>query len=270
MKNAITFFILGFILMSCAPTYRYYTVDSSELDKDEHQNIIYQTDSLSINYSFEGSWAPIQLEVINNDEKPLFIDWSRSALIIKGKRYPFYQNTGDVNLRSRTDSYASSQTSILNEQRTYTDVTSYTHLRGTISYPESISFIPPRAYETKSNMKLFNKVRIHPVDRFTDNVETIYGRARANIETFDAYNADEKFRIYLTLSYDGQMINTFNVDHTFYISDKMDTKAMPNQLRENNSNNRGYVPVKEESSGGAGVLLLSLVFTSLLIMSAQL
>ncbi|MDR2916116.1 MAG: hypothetical protein LBV74_15040 [Tannerella sp.] len=69
---------------SCRSTYFFATLDTSNeyVEKVENGDFLFETDSLWIAYCFKGENAPVQITAFNKTDKPFYIDWNRSALII--------------------------------------------------------------------------------------------------------------------------------------------------------------------------------------------
>lgn len=102
MKNKIYLLcILIFVLVSCNPSYYYTQLSSpnSNLSRKPGGDFVYENDSLWIAYMFGGENAPIYISIGNKLDKPLFIDWNKSTLLIGDQRYPYINTKQSFDLQ---------------------------------------------------------------------------------------------------------------------------------------------------------------------------
>jgi hypothetical protein len=85
-NRRMTLFFLGvtclLILTGCS-SYQYVYIDS-HLKKTETKEFIHETDSFTIKYAFSGENFGVDITVFNKLDRPIYIDWNRSTLIING------------------------------------------------------------------------------------------------------------------------------------------------------------------------------------------
>ena len=102
MKNRIYLLsILILVLVSCSPSYYYTQLSSpnSNLSRKPGGDFVFENDSLWIAYMFGGENAPIYISIGNKLDKPLFIDWNKSTLLIGDQRYPYIQTKQSFDLQ---------------------------------------------------------------------------------------------------------------------------------------------------------------------------
>ena len=77
--------LLGITLLLCSCS-TYYGAIMNTKDtytiKNENGEFVVEGDSLDVIYNFFGQNAPILIEVINKMSKPLYVDWTKSGLMI--------------------------------------------------------------------------------------------------------------------------------------------------------------------------------------------
>jgi hypothetical protein len=76
-------FIFCFVLLSGCSKYQYVFIDS-HLSQNEKKEFLVENDTVTIKYSFAGVNFPITLSIYNKLQKPLYIDWGRSVVVLNG------------------------------------------------------------------------------------------------------------------------------------------------------------------------------------------
>lgn len=87
-KISLLVSILSVMLMSSCTSYQYVTV-SGNLPQGESNDFYVENDSVLVWFSFDGYHGPVTLEINNKLSKPVYIDWSKSSLIINGESYNY-------------------------------------------------------------------------------------------------------------------------------------------------------------------------------------
>jgi hypothetical protein len=211
------------------------SIQSEQLEKDESSNLIYATDSLSVSYSFHGNGIPVRVKIMNNQGKPLFVDWNNSVLIMNGQR---------VKLRN-IDSRISMSGTTFNAD----NVHSYTNMNGVIRNTASVSIIPNDAFESVNLLNIHKHISLSDHVAHSTKIAATKGKKGAHIEHFEPDNSLNKFRVFLAMSYDPTFQELFYVDNSFYVSEIVYTDVMPEHMVEQ-PNNRGYV-IRSGSSNNA-------------------
>src|SRR5882757_9786989 len=69
------------LAFSSCTSYQYLTLDSPEVQKNDKKEFSWQNDTLRLTYNFHGEGGPVSLTVFNKTDKPLYVNWKKSALI---------------------------------------------------------------------------------------------------------------------------------------------------------------------------------------------
>ena len=84
--------LVACVLVSCS-TYQVNVLSSTNTTKDDKTGVFnFENDSVKITYSFYGNNAPVSIQVFNKLDKPLYIDWQRSAAIIGDNAVSYMPN----------------------------------------------------------------------------------------------------------------------------------------------------------------------------------
>lgn len=235
--------ILPFFLSACAlflsSCSRYYvnTLSSSSAQIDQNTGgFKYENDSLLITYSFYGQNAPIHIEVQNKLNEPLYIDWSRSAVIINNRAVAYSGNKVSIRGSISGDSYSWS-----NSYRSLDG-----NLSATATLPEGVTFIPPKSSIDRVPLMLTNKGFDHLSDSVYREKETLYperGPVKVRVASFSEENSPLRFQSYLTF-YRGTNggVRPSTYQHDFFVSKSIKTTASPENVAEyqNRSQNLFY------------------------------
>jgi len=88
------------ILATCSSCSVYqYNVLSSDMKGADNKPFVVTNDTLEIRYSF--SDGSTHINIFNKSTKPLYLDWSRSAMIADGNSYPYWLDQSAVDLTTR-------------------------------------------------------------------------------------------------------------------------------------------------------------------------
>ena len=199
------------------------------MNKDEKTGRFTQeNDSVRVTYSFYGSHAPVAIEIFNKLDKPLYIDWKRSALIIGDNAVPYSGN--DVAIKGSINAATFRSGSV--------GVTSGS-IDAVASLPNNITFIPPHTKVNNTPINLPNNVfnNFQEVNLKTEQVPDLLavdGRM-INIKTasFTRENSPLKFKSYLTIYMgEGNATHTIILQHDFYVAKYARTSLEPNFIPE--------------------------------------
>jgi hypothetical protein len=80
MTRNLIIISLFFLITGCSRS-QYLFVDS-HLYQDEKKEFIAENDTVMLTYSFNGDNIPITLSIYNKISSPIYIDWSRSTVVI--------------------------------------------------------------------------------------------------------------------------------------------------------------------------------------------
>lgn len=227
MKNAFIIITITFFLSSCSSTYFYSTLSSSNesVEKVENGDFLLETDSLWIAYCFKGEGGPMQITVFNKSDKPLYIDWNKSALII---------NKTAITYGGKTLDLAGGWDAALLE-----NATAVGRFDGSVSLPKDVSFIPPQSMISEVPVSLnpsfdnIDKKKYRDM-QFVNKIGIASIAKRLDFEQDDTPLA---FKSYLTLYYDPNQL--LNYEQNFYLSSIIRTSSIKPSNMPNNLTDRG-------------------------------
>jgi hypothetical protein len=235
MKSSI-FLILCMLCAGCAK-YQYVTLSSALQDKKQ-QELVVENDTLKITYDFSGEDGPAQMTIQNKLTTPLYIDWTKSALIIGGTRASY----SDKNL-TLAAAVSGSEIRWLNYSSQSATID------GTLTSNEISGFIPPAAKAQETLLKL--KPKFFALPTVADKKDRKY--VDGIIVEFLSFSDKESplvFRSYLTLSTNADLSSPMHFDHEFWVSEVFQTTTGPKKF--STKPNRFYL--KKTSNAGAYVL----------------
>lgn len=245
MKRLLPIIFAIILLPSCASTYFYSTVSTTDQNmiKLHNGDFLVDNDTVSITYSFNGYDVPIWMSIHNKMDKPLLVDWKKSFLIVEDIATSYSKSGGTYEGVSR--SYGSAYQTPTGW--TFSESSAIT--RGNIDMPENVTFIPPRTkteYEGLRVEDINYKEVLVPADYTT---MTINGKGDRPKEVqgvdFDPKNSPLRFRSYLTFYAEDIPEKTFVYDQSFFISRVVKTTSSPSGLSPRMSG-RGDITFKVE------------------------
>jgi hypothetical protein len=244
------FIVLSFILFSGCTTYQYVSIVGDIYQDDTHEHVV-ETDMVIIQYSFAGHSCPVDINIYNKLDAPIYVDWSKSSAIIDGTRYSYWNDEITI-----SGSFSSRETSLIETRPTRSG-----EIEGTGVKRERVSFIPPGARINVKTLYLQSSHIIHSGDVAGEKVKlnTKMGKSRATRYSFSQSDTPLAFRSFITLSIDEQFINPTYLDHSFWVDEVIETRVSPYNLLEEkpnqyyNSNGSILIPL---SLGVVGVALI--------------
>ncbi len=254
---ALAFLIL---LVGCN-RYQYLGISSDQLQKNEHQEFTIENDTLQMVYNFNGKNAPVNLVVRNKLDKPIFIDWKRSALIINDNAISY--SPDQVAVQGIVNGSA------INWSQGYS--TTGLNVNATASLPPGIQMIPPQSFVTRTPMGVTNKLLKDIPDSAMRKIKmyTADGNfAYAHQAVFDAGNSPLRFRSYLAIVVGDPTPVAVAYQHSFYISELYRTGLNPKKFTYNRDRAGEWAYVEEvtgfgkSAAVGFGVLAGAAVLTT--------
>lgn len=256
MKNRLFFggviiWLLG--LTSCS-SYYYSVLSSSDGlgERDRNRDFVQETDSVRIAYSFNGEDAPVSITIYNKLEEPLFVDWTRSALIIDDVATSYYDEKAAIQGETESENY--------HWNKRWSD--SYGSFTGELTLPKGVSFIPPRSKIEKVPLKLAN----FPFDRIPNEVyqkkefpTSKAGTTLLRIKDFTIEDSPLAFRSYLTLytaDKEGKPERLTTFEREFYVSKLIKAgNVPPTEFRENQRFAGDFFYVHNVKGTRAGIIV---------------
>jgi hypothetical protein len=208
-------------LSSCSTSYQYLTLNSSEVQKNDKKEFIWENDTMRLIYNFHGEGGPIAMTIYNKLDKPLFVNWQKSAIIRDSQAISLFNSKVQV-----TGSYHG------NSIRWTRDFSStYGTSLSSFNVPEGMDMIPPGSYVTKNLQALVQPTPVYNT-RFLEKTQperaTDFGGATYKYTryAFEQSASPLQFRSYLTFVA-GTNPQEFAVSHSFYAQEVMLSAEVP-------------------------------------------
>jgi hypothetical protein len=214
------------LLTSCAaPKLQVVTLRSNQVPVKEKAFVL-ENDTLRLSYDFYSPNGAVRFIIYNKLNRPLYIDWAKSAFIQGTERVPYWEDAVAFNTRFRSTGI--DWTSWLSTNRG--------SMQGTLRRDDRISFIPPG---TEIRQVKF-VAKSDPHFRFNPSLKPETGTTRVITQTgrevdspvlqyrFEEASSPLLFRNYLTFSTDERFSQEFYVDNEFYVSEveELDGRAL--------------------------------------------
>ncbi|MDR0824792.1 MAG: hypothetical protein LBN74_06825 [Prevotella sp.] len=216
MKRPL-FYLLTIVLLfpACSSTFYYSTLNTTNdyVEKVDNGDFLLETDSLWIAYCFKGAYAPVQITIFNKTNKPLCVDWRRSALIIgntpinyAGEKMNFPGDWESYDNSDRTDSQGSSD--------------------GRTALPGGVSFVPPQTMISEIPLRLNPRFdNINKKEYRNSYLSNVRGKEiKTKRIEFDPANSPLTFKSYLTVYYQPDKPMTYEQD--FYMDSLFKTSKI--------------------------------------------
>lgn len=216
MKKWLPILFVVIFFSSCS-RYQYATL-SSDIPKDKEDEFVAESDTLRITYNFNGKKGPVNITIFNKSGLSFQVDWKKSALIVDDKPTVYYQPDWHINGSVSTSSESLSTSSSL--------------IMANITGQEGLEFLPPHSFISRKGMviKKSNEFFAMPGDVVKEKMK-IQGISKKTVKgSFTKENSPFVFRSYLTFIQLGSSENMFSVDHSFYVSQLLETVAGPDLI----------------------------------------
>ncbi|HEV2482928.1 MAG TPA: hypothetical protein VGS79_24855 [Puia sp.] len=210
--------ILVMLFLSSCVTYQYFTVDSAQLPKDDHQAFVADNDTMQIAYSFGGAGGPLTITIFNKTNQMLTINWNKSALICNDQSFSLAQTNSTFTASALTGRGTGSTT-----------------VSGTVNVVPGVQIIPPQTRVVQPaltlnvalpqfKMALPDTARKQRV--MTDNAYEISFKTVAVNES----QSPLRMKSYLDFTIGQGSGTEFVESHTFYVSKMMQSTYSPDQF----------------------------------------
>ena len=212
-------------LASCS-AYHMSVVNSVDMTKDKSTGkFVQENDSVKITYSFYGDHAPVNIQIFNKLDKPLYVDWERSAIIVndQAESYAGKQITiqGNINAESYRIGRLNSSSG---------------NIAAAATLPKEVTFVPPHSEISNTPIEMpgfaFDYVQhIDANKQQTSELQTVDGSIiRVKTANFTAQDTPLKFRSYLTLYTADDTAKSITLVDEFYISKYTKSLVSPARL----------------------------------------
>lgn len=255
MRQFLPLTSIVFLFTSCT-TYQYMTVNSKNIAANDRREFIMENDRIRVKYNFSGEDAPINVEVQNKLDKPIYIDWSRSALIINDKAISYVPTSMVI-----SGSVSTTTTSGFRTGTGYRSSSTDGDFRGSVGVPQDMDFIPPGSYKTKTPLgvtNVFYPEAREKAKRTEVNLNTGYS-GTAMVKQYADSSSPFRFSSYLTLYTEAAPDKPVVFEHDFYVSEIWTTTLAPHNFHFINDKlgDRFYVRTTNafgKIAGGFGIL----------------
>jgi hypothetical protein len=168
--------------------------------------LLEENDTLEIIYNLYGTNGLLSFTIYNKSDKPLYVDWKRSAFIRGENRTVYWQDRAEILLV--TEGYS------IDWLRDFSTNRSYSY--GVMHKPEQVSFIPPKTAISMARFRI--DATIWNGDFTTQTVKNSYKKGEGFVLTkdFDNTNSPIAFRNFLTFSLKHDFSEEFYIDHSFW------------------------------------------------------
>jgi hypothetical protein len=212
--------LLFVVFLSGCSVYQHVKL-SSDMQQNDKSEFLIENDSVSIIYSFYGNGGPIHIELFNKLDKPLYIDWGKSALITNGQSKSLWKDEARITANA-TEYKVVPENSV---------VSSTSDIEGTIVKNDKMTFIPPHANISANRYVLQSKFFTTPVQLSERKVlYTDQGKVNARKFSFSKEDSPLSFRIFLSVSDNENFKNPIQFDNSFWVSDYFATSVPPSSL----------------------------------------
>lgn len=227
MRYIIPLVILAASLSSCS-RYQYMTLNSSQLNKNDQHQFVFENDTIRLTYDFSGSDGPISVNVYNKTNQPLYVNLKKSALIRNEHALSYYDK--NAYFWGSSEGYAYRFGNSRSALGNFTSTSS--NFSGTVALPEGMAFVPPGSSISKGLAMLSQSgpmVADIPdsvaEQRLTVEYNLLVSKYRK--ETFDASTSPVKFKSYLTFLLGSNTTLEFSETNEFFVEEALDTKTAP-------------------------------------------
>lgn len=219
---SITLIVLSLLGFSSCTTYQYITLDSFETVKDTSKSFTWENDTLQVAYNFNGKNGPVAMTLANKLDKPLYVNWKKSALIRDGQAFSLMDRNVLID-----GAFASSSVG----GKVYHETEG--GFAGALQLPANTDLIPPGAHITRELNAVVAPSPVYSA-QFADEVQTPTEKGvlptgdpyKYKRYTFDQSSSPLQFKSFLTLMV-ANSTQEFFVSHSFYAREVLISKDGP-------------------------------------------
>ncbi|MBN9386091.1 MAG: hypothetical protein J0H74_35365 [Chitinophagaceae bacterium] len=221
-RPSITLILLGLLSFSSCTTYQYITLGSPEVAQDASKSLTWENDTMRLTYNFHGEGGPISITLANKMDKPLFVNWTKSALIRDGQAFSLMDRNVQI-------SGAFAGASVGGRGFRYTGG----GFSGSLQLPEGVDLVPPGAHIAKNLNAAAVPSAVYS-DKFMDKTQaqekkvvlSTGGGYKYKQYSFDQSSSPVQFKSYLTFSL-ANSTEEFFVSHSFYAREILLSEEVP-------------------------------------------
>ena len=209
MKTYLFALLILVSLSACSRQAQLVTLQGNNVQPVD-DGLVLNSDTLTLIYSFSRERGQMELTLINRLERPLYVDWKRSAFVMGQDQYAYWQDVADVNLSNWGSQYGRY---------------SVGSTVGTISKNDQVGFILPQSRIVKQQFVLVPRSSLSLTGPFNvvgeKPLNNLYSKKPVDVKvyTYSDGQSPLQFRNYLTLSTDKEFQTEFVIDTKFWASD---------------------------------------------------
>lgn len=220
IKKLLFLIVISVLFVSCDESYVQvvYTKAMTEDIDTRNSYYVYENDKVRVVYDFWALGGKMQFYVYNKHDKPIYIDWSKSAFIKNDKRFKYYND--NVNTTIVSASRSTGATAYGTVQYGITRVPGSVSIGDNVSYSsattvreEQITFIPPKSSITKYFYGIASGISVQRKDVKIREIE---------LDGMRMYEVTPKgemsFRNFVTYSTSKQFATEEYIDNGFYVT----------------------------------------------------
>lgn len=210
-RNITFIAIISLTILFACRSYVQVIKTESELPVNNEGYYLFENDTLRIMYSF---WYPnglMSFSIYNKTNKPLYIDWKKSAYIDNSVKLDYWRDESIIEQNGVYGKYTTNN---------YNDFF-FGNSSSKISNSERITFIPPRSNFFKSKFIILPSSGLQLNNNIEAKEEPLKNKPKRNTtiysQTFSKKESPLIFRNYLTFSFSEEFKEEFYVDNEFFI-----------------------------------------------------
>lgn len=257
MKTLYLFSFLTFLtLASCTTPYHTYLIaESPELKSDMYAGFVDDYDSVRVTFMFVGRPMNFLITVENLSNKPLYLDWNKTAFVVDGQLRTVSNPIDIVDITRTHTSYWDGDLVVVaqtTEARELPLKFIPSHTKFTFKVRSFSEWTPD--IEVREKMP---KTRLHPEKRGDDG--RLYLEPEKNLPSV---------RAILSLHFENNNTNALSVDRSFYMTKQYKMKARWDANVNNPRRDRGYF-VHHQTNGAAAAIGMTAVFAIILVIALR-
>ncbi len=229
--------------------------------KELNNQYYFSNDKVSITYSFWEMFGRISFTIHNKTDKPIYINWRNSSLIVNGNKLNYWDDYERTNSISLTLGYAQGTTGWFG--RPAVVGTAVTTGQSTTYRPEKVTFIPPNSDFKKSWCIIMDTPYIFPntikseKEPLSDHPTKL---TKVKQQSFIEQTSFLSFRNYLAIALSEESSDFSFIDNNFYIASVREMKLRhflgkrtnplpypPEHSKREKNNASFYVQVKQDA-----------------------
>ena len=225
---------------NCGPSkYAQLFETKSDNTKTIDNTYIQENELLKVTYNFWLDEGIMYFTIYNKTDKPIYIDWKKSAFIENGKKLNYWQDK-EISKSLSSSLSSSSHLFLGTSSNSFSSSISSTI---TSSYkPERITAIPPKSNFTHYQYKIL-PLKYYPISKKTEfKTVDLNSSPKKKTKVYEASFSNDsspiKFRNYLVASNSEDFKTETYIDNEFYV----------NTIKEMDKEHFAYYKKKENSS----------------------